>query len=316
MLRIKEVHLTTREELRNVPVTEKGNRSNRWMGVQHGEFIDALESEARTRRIEFLNENWNLSKDGADLVGSMNLVLPNDMNLPAPTGMDFAIGIRHSNAGRSAIQVGVGATVFICTNGCFSAEYILKRKHTSGLVIADLAIAALDIFLNGAPSVSAMVGEFQSVAITDDMAAWFILQATQKILPSSYAGDVWTEWVSPQHDDFAPRTVWSLYNGFTEVAKKLTPVSQYRLLRGLPELLRSDREPLFSTSRMNSEAVAVLASLPASEQIIDAEEIDDIEVDADLESFFESVGTDTDDVDLESLVSEIRAPVEIDTEDW
>ena len=28
------------------------------------------------------------------------------------------------------------------------------------------------------------------------------------------------EWRQPRHDDFKPRTVWSLFNAFTEVAKE------------------------------------------------------------------------------------------------
>ena len=41
----------------------------------------------------------------------------------------------------------------------------------------------------------------------------------EKIFPPSKLGEVVNEWRNPRHEEFEPRTVWSLSNAYTEVAK-------------------------------------------------------------------------------------------------
>lgn len=36
------------------------------------------------------------------------------------------------------------------------------------------------------------------------------------------------QYFHPQHDDFRPRTMWSLSNAFTFVLKEIDPVPQYK----------------------------------------------------------------------------------------
>ena len=36
------------------------------------------------------------------------------------------------------------------------------------------------------------------------------------------------QYFHPQHDDFRPRTMWSLSNAFTSVLKEIDPVPQYK----------------------------------------------------------------------------------------
>ena len=43
-------------------------------------------------------------------------------------------------------------------------------------------------------------------------------------------------WHRPPHADFEPRTAWSLYNAFTEVARDRSPEVQLKALRGLRTL--------------------------------------------------------------------------------
>lgn len=42
----------------------------------------------------------------------------------------------------------------------------------------------------------------------------------------------------PKHEEFAPRTAWSLQNAFTEAFKALEPLPQYRATASLGEFLK------------------------------------------------------------------------------
>jgi hypothetical protein len=43
---------------------------------------------------------------------------------------------------------------------------------------------------------------------------------------------------NPQHDEFQPRTLWSLSNAFTTAFKELEPIPQFRATAALGEFLK------------------------------------------------------------------------------
>ncbi len=46
-----------------------------------------------------------------------------------------------------------------------------------------------------------------------------VRSADEGCIAWSAIGKVLTEWREPQHEEFEPRTAWSLHNAYTEVAK-------------------------------------------------------------------------------------------------
>ena len=59
----------------------------------------------------------------------------------------------------------------------------------------------------------------------------------------NYIEDVFGYWQKPPHDEFEPRTNWSLYNAFTETAKVLTPPRQLKLLTGIKKVFSPELSP-------------------------------------------------------------------------
>jgi hypothetical protein len=62
-------------------------------------------------------------------------------------------------------------------------------------------------------------------------------------VPQYLARTVHDRYFNPSHDDFAPRTVWSLSNAFTSAFKELDPVPQFKATARLGEFLQ--RVPRF-----------------------------------------------------------------------
>jgi hypothetical protein len=61
---------------------------------------------------------------------------------------------------------------------------------------------------------------YKDKRLTDDKAyATIVRAALAKVIPNQKIKEVVEQWHEPTHDAFAPRTGWSLFNGFTEVLK-------------------------------------------------------------------------------------------------
>jgi hypothetical protein len=58
-------------------------------------------------------------------------------------------------------------------------------------------------------------------------------------VPKHLARRVHDLYFNPQHDEFAPRTMWSLSNTFTSAFKELAPIPQFRATAKLAEFLET-----------------------------------------------------------------------------
>jgi hypothetical protein len=58
-------------------------------------------------------------------------------------------------------------------------------------------------------------------------------------LPKHLAGPVHNLYFNPEHEEFAPRTMWSLSNAFTSALKQLDPLPQFRATAKLGPFLEA-----------------------------------------------------------------------------
>lgn len=58
-------------------------------------------------------------------------------------------------------------------------------------------------------------------------------------VPKHLARRVHDLYFNPQHEEFAPRTMWSLSNAFTSSFKELDPIPQFKATAKLGEFLES-----------------------------------------------------------------------------
>ena len=62
------------------------------------------------------------------------------------------------------------------------------------------------------------------------------------VLPASRLPKVIEAWEEPLHEEFAPRTAWSLFNAFTEVTKEVSPRAQIESSLLLTRLFQAELE--------------------------------------------------------------------------
>lgn len=222
----------TREELALVP-TPPGTGTHR--PVPHIEVVKALIETLGFRHISVHREEYAVSRDGMRFYGVLDL----DTTFE---GCRFSLAIRNSHNKTMRLSMVVGYRVFCCDNGAFSGDYELvaakHSKHFSLVEAIELGVAQMQ--RNFDPMVKA-VEIWRRTQLTDVRAKLTIYEAFIEgaaEFPKHLARQVHDHYFNPQHEEFQPRTVWSLSNAFTSAFQKLEPIPQYRATAELATFLK------------------------------------------------------------------------------
>lgn len=188
----------------------------RWHPTSHAVVLDSVRETLTGAGYAVRAEKYALAKAGARFFGVL------DLTTPLAPGTCLSVGVRNSVDKSFPIGFAAGSRVFVCDNLAFSAELMIKRKHTvNGLKAFGAAIgsgvAQLSAFKD---CETARIRLLSETELDVKHANHLILTAYRRgIINSLQIADVCNEWETPRHDDFAPRTAWSLLNCFTEVLK-------------------------------------------------------------------------------------------------
>jgi len=210
-----------------------------WQPIPHRTLADTLVQRLSRRGIVIQSEQWGLDLKGHSLIGGLQLALP---GIPALPGAVFALGIRHSNDGRRALQISCGATIIVCQNGLITGTFVLKKRHTIGLDLATEIDAGIDRYMTEASQVQGVITRLQERTFTPTQNDALLMEAGRKrLLPWSAIGKVDQLQRTPTHNEFArwQGTGWGIYNAFNEVAKTQSPFKQLTTLDQFRELVLS-----------------------------------------------------------------------------
>lgn len=75
--------------------------------------------------------------------------------------------------------------------------------------------------------------------LSAETADHLMVEAVRKnALPASNLPKVIQAWEKPRHEEFTPRTAWSLFNAFTEIQKSRSPRAQFQDSLKISQLFR------------------------------------------------------------------------------
>ena len=197
--------------------------------VPYIKLLDTVEHLLQENGLVVANEAHQLVKPMKDVrqpnaFGQFFSVL-NLANMDDGKGeVGFAVGIRSSHDMSLAASVCAGSNVFVCSNLCFSAEWIASRRHTSG-VLADLPVVIDSIikqFPEAQESQNRLFDQLRDTTITERQALWLGYQGVkEKAINARDLVPIMEEFVGDrnkdQHGDNS--SLWNLYNAGTEVHK-------------------------------------------------------------------------------------------------
>lgn len=209
----------TREELALIPVPE-ATRTHQ--PLAHHRIVEALVESLAFRHIAVVREEYAMSPDGARMFGVL------DLNTEW-SGVRFAIGLRNSNDKSMRLGLTVGYRVTVCDNMMFAGDFApVFHKHTRRLDLLDVISIGVDKMQRGFAPLKAQIDEWQQQPLSDDAARLIIYRAfLEDRFPRTIMAEVHKCYFEPLHEEFRPRTLWSLSNAFTSAFKELKPVRQF-----------------------------------------------------------------------------------------
>jgi hypothetical protein len=126
----------------------------------------------------------------------------------------------------------VGYRVLVCDNMAFHGDFTpVLAKHTKHLSLVDVLSIGVDRIQRNFEPMKKQVEAWKATRIPDEAAKLVIYRAFvegELDVPKHLARHVHDLYFNPQVEEFAPRTMWSLSNGFTSAFKELEAIPQFR----------------------------------------------------------------------------------------
>jgi hypothetical protein len=223
----------TRQDLALLP-TPAGTSTHQI--IPHIDVVGAIVETLGFRHISVVRDEYAVSKDGNKMFGLLEL----DQTF---AGCRFALGLRNSHDKTMRLALTVGYRVFVCDNMAFNGDFTpVLAKHTKNFDLQRSLSAGIDdMQRNFEPMVKA-TEVWRATQLSDVDAKLIIYRAFvegQLDAPRFLDRRVNDLYFNPRHEDFAPRTMWSLSNAFTSAFKELAPVSQFWATGHLAHFLQS-----------------------------------------------------------------------------
>jgi Domain of unknown function (DUF932) len=223
----------TREQLALVS-TPPGTATHR--PVPHSDVVSALVETLGFRHIGVVKDEYAISKDGMKMFGVLDL----------DTGMHgcrFSIGVRNAHDKSMRLAMTVGYRVFVCENLAFSGDFEpVLAKHSKHFSLQNALSIGVDQMQRNFAGMKMQVETWQQSQLTDVQAKLVIYRAfveSDLEVPKHLARPVHDLYFNPQHEEFQPRTLWSLSNAFTSAFKQLEPIPQFRATAKLAGFLEA-----------------------------------------------------------------------------
>jgi hypothetical protein len=207
--------------------------------VPYPRLIEEIKLHVPRFGLSVTREEYALAQEGQQMFGVLTCA-----NGRPNTDHALAIGLRSSYNRTLAVGIAAsGVRLFVCDNLAFFGEVTTHRKHTAN-VFRDLP----DLIYRMLSQVSAFKERTESgiaamkVRELPPAHAHHLMIETIKanVLPASRLPKVIEAWEEPRHEEFAPRTAWSLFNAFTEVQKGAPPRAQMEGSLRLSSLFRRE----------------------------------------------------------------------------
>lgn len=206
--------------------------------IPHIKVVETLVETLSLRHIGVVAEEFAVSSDNMEMFGVLDLE-------PSFEGCRFAVGVRNANNKRFRLSCTVGLRVFVCQNLAFQGDYTpVLAKHTKNFGLQDSISIGVDRMQRNFDPMRRQVEAWRTTQLSDGAAKLIIYRAFvegQLDVPRHLVRVVHKRYFDPRHEEFAPRTMWSLSNAFTSAFNELEAIPQFRATAKLGEFLEGIR---------------------------------------------------------------------------
>jgi hypothetical protein len=188
-----------------------------WQPIPHLRLVEQVELALNSCQLKIVNQAHCLSQDGWRYFGLMHI-----RNGREESDYAWVLGLRNSHDKTFPAGIVAGTQVFVCDNLSFGGEVKFARKHTRFIErdLPNLAARAIARLVEKWQTQEHRIAAYKDRSLYDSEVHDLLVRAlligaigSRTMLP------VLNQWRNPAHNDFAPRTAWSLFNAFTETLK-------------------------------------------------------------------------------------------------
>jgi hypothetical protein len=208
----------TEADLAAVPVPAE---TDSYVPVPYGRLVEEVELHVPRFGLTITDARFALAREGMQMFAV--LTCANGSEHP---DYALAIGVRSSYNRSLSVGLALGVEVMVCLNLAFSGEVTAHRKHTVHVFrdLPDLIYRMLGKVSSMQGRIHGEIAAMKARELSPELADHLLVEAVRRnVLPASHLPQVMEAWEHPRHEEFAPRTAWSLLNAFTEVGKSRSP---------------------------------------------------------------------------------------------
>ena len=225
----------TLADLAAVPVPEP---TESYVPVPYPRLIEEVKLHVPRFGLGIVREEYGLAREGRQLFAVFTC-----RNGKPAADYDLAIAARSSLDRSLAIGLALGSNVTCCSNLAFSGEVTAHRKHTVHVFrdLPDLIYRMLSQVSSMRERTEQEIAAMKVRELPPAHAHHLMVEAIKgNVVPASRLPKVIEAWEEPKHEEFRPRTAWSLFNAFTEVQKGSGPRAQMEGSLRLAQLFRRE----------------------------------------------------------------------------
>jgi len=212
----------TFEEVLEVQTPQK---TETWTPISHGFLIDQTKKKLDENGFDIVDENHNLARFGQRYFGLLQV---QDRSAPAHPDRATIVGLRNGHDKCFPAGIMAGDAPFVCSNLIFNNEIVIARRHTKNIDNLDVAGNIFQKIANAIGQLrESWVGQEKRVNSYKEYDLSSTSEANDLIIRAFQNGacsktqiaDIVGQWNKPNHNEFADRNLYSLYNSFSEVWK-------------------------------------------------------------------------------------------------
>jgi hypothetical protein len=210
-------------------ITPTGTHSHR--PIPHMDLVELTADRLDQIGLKIVSQQHALSHHDNRYFGMFGLAGVGNDGASAQDGYELILGLRNSHDKTFPAGLALGSHVFICDNLAFSGEVKIARKHTVNILrdLPRLVTVAVNRVASQRQTMANRIERYRNHELNDAQAHDLIVRSLDhQVITATKIEKVVREWRKPAHEDFAPRTAWSLFNAFTETMKEYSVDSMYK----------------------------------------------------------------------------------------
>jgi hypothetical protein len=213
-------HLVSAEELAAIPTPA---RTPTWTPIPHLELLEAVRREVIASGLGVIRQQLAISNGAGGQPGDRFFGLLEIGASDRGSTYALTVGLRNGHDRSIVAGLCMGSRTLVCSNLAFSAEVVIARKHTSRIRmdLPRLITSAVGRLGDLRDQQSRRIEAYQNTPLANQLMHDLAVRSIDAgVLAASKLPKLLYHWREPEHPEFEPRTVWSAFNGFTEVLKQ------------------------------------------------------------------------------------------------